>query len=121
MKLSDLLEDFVKKYNLQAKFTKYGYVYIESFQGMYGLLHSGILDQELLEKRLNTNGYRQSTLNTGFWRHAWRPILFTLCVDDFGVKFSGKEHVDHLIKTIHENYTVSTYWEGTRYLSMNLE
>ena len=29
LKLSDLPEDFVNKYNLTSKVTKYGYVYIE--------------------------------------------------------------------------------------------
>ena len=35
--------------------------------------------------------------------------------------YVGKERVDHLLKTFHENYTISIYWEGTRYLGMNLD
>ena len=65
MKLSDLQNYFVKKYNLQAKVTKYGYVYIEIRKGMYSLPHAGILAQELLEKRLNEKRYIQSTLTPG--------------------------------------------------------
>ena len=42
-------------------------------------------------------------------------------MDDFSVNFVGKEHVDDLLKTLHDNYTVSTDWEGTRYLGMNLD
>ena len=70
MKLSNLPADVVKKYNLQAKVTKYGYVYIEICKGIYGLPHSGILSQDLLEKNINTKGYRQSNLTTGLLTHA---------------------------------------------------
>ena len=66
LKLSDLPEDFVKQYNLNSKVTKDGYVYIEIRRGMYGLPQSGLLAQQLLEKRLNKKGYRQSELTPGF-------------------------------------------------------
>ena len=42
-------------------------------------------------------------------------------MDDFGVIVFGKEHVDHLLQKIYENYNVSIDWEGTRYLGMNLD
>ena len=56
---------------------------------MYGLPQAGLLANELLEKRLNEAGYRQSKLKLvpGLWKHDWRPIQFTLVVDDFGVKY----------------------------------
>ena len=57
---------------------------------MYGLPHAGILDQEVLGKRLNAKGYRKSTLPPGLWTHAGRPISFTLCLDDLGVYMSAK-------------------------------
>eukprot|EP00804_Cyclotella_cryptica_P005268 CCRYP_015775-RH/>CCRYP_015775-RH protein AED:0.43 eAED:0.64 QI:0/0/0/1/0/0/2/0/188 len=50
---------------------------------MYGLPQAGIIAQQLLEKRLALKGYRQSSITPGFWKHDWRPISFTLCVDDF--------------------------------------
>ena len=62
---------------------------------MYGLLQAGLLANKLLEKRLNINGYFQSKLVPGLWKHEWRPIQFTLVVDDFGVKYVGKEHALH--------------------------
>ena len=114
MKHGDLPVDFVKHYNLLAKVTKDGYVYIEIHKGMYGLTHAGILDQELLLKRLNAKGYIQINLTLVLWTQSRQPIAFTLCVDDFGIKFVGIENFDHLLKALHENYTVSTYWEGTR-------
>ncbi|KAL7475769.1 hypothetical protein ACHAW6_001673 [Cyclotella cf. meneghiniana] len=86
---------------------------------MYGLPQAGIIAQQLLEKHLATKGYHQSTLTPGFWKHDWLPISFTLCVDDFGVKYVGIEHAHHLIQTINEHYQSSQDWKGQQvHLSM---
>ena len=87
---------------------------------MYGLPQLVLLAQQLLEKRLNAEGYNQDTLVRGLWTHTWRPIAFTLCVDDFGVKYVGKQHVDHLVTVISKHYTISSNWTGSRYLRLDL-
>jgi hypothetical protein len=58
---------------------------------MYGLPQAGIIAQELLAKRLKENGYSQSKTTPGLWKHEWRPVRFSLVVDNFGVKYIGKE------------------------------
>ena len=73
---------------------------------MYGLPQAGILAQELLEKRLRTAGYIQSKITPGYWKHNWRPISFTLVVDDFGVKYVDPTHAHHLIKTLKTDYKI---------------
>ncbi len=66
MKIRDLLpEEFVTMYNLTDKATSDGFVYIKIQTVMYGLPQAGILAQELLERRLNMHGYRQSPLTPG--------------------------------------------------------
>ena len=77
---------------------------------MYGLPQAVLLAQELLEKRLQKHGYTQSKVTPGFWTHAWRPISFTLVVDDFSAKYIGKEHADHLVRVLKENYKISKDW-----------
>ena len=57
----------------------------------------------------------------GLCRHKWRPITFSLVVDEFGVKYVGKQHAYHLINSIQENYQVSTYWEGQRYCDISIK
>ena len=42
------------------------------------------------------------------------------CVDDFGVKYVGKHHAEHLMTVLIENYKISHYWRGKRYLGMDL-
>ena len=107
MKLSDFLEKVIAHYNLRENATADGFVYVAIKQGMYGLPQIGILPQTLIEKCLNAHGYHQSRIAPSLWTHAWRPICFTLAVDDSGVKYVGKEHADHLTICIKENYDIT--------------
>ena len=52
--------------------------------------------------------------------HDWRPVQFTLVVDNFGVKYVGEEHAIHLKNTIEEHYNVTTEWYGRRYIGITL-
>jgi len=121
MKMADIPDAIIQQYKLTEKSTADGYVYIAIKRGMYGLPQAGILAQELLEKRLNAHGYQQSQFTPGLWTHKWRPIAFSLVVDDFGVKYVGKQHADHLLAVIQESYNVTTDWEGKRYLGLTLD
>ena len=58
---------------------------------------------------------------SGLWTNSWRPITFTLCVEDFGVKYVVKQHVDHLIDILEEHYTISPDWNGELYPSMGID
>ena len=88
---------------------------------MYGLPQLGLLAHQLLEKRLNTEGYSQDKLVSGLWTHSWRPVTFNICVDDFGVKYAVKQHVDHLMTVLSSHYTISSDWTGSRYLGIDLD
>ena len=48
----------------------------------------------------------------GLWKHTSRPILFTLVVDDFGVKYTRQEDINHLIGCIKEKYQLTEDWTG---------
>ena len=121
MKLSDMPTNVINQYNLRERATADGYVFVAVKRGMYGLPQAGILAQELLEERLNAHGYHQSKITPGLWTHEWRPICFTLVVDDFGVKYVGEEHALHLLHAIKENYDVTSDWTGRRYLGLTLD
>ena len=71
-------------------------LHIVANSGMYCLPQSGFLANKLSEKQLNRRGYYQSKLVPGLWKHEWKPVQFTLVVDTFGVKYTGKEHAQHL-------------------------
>jgi hypothetical protein len=67
---------------------------------MYGLPQAGRLANNLLIKRLAPYGYRPCHHTHGLWRHDTKPVTFTLVVDDFGIKYIGKENADHLLNAL---------------------
>ena len=100
MKLKDLPQEFVDMYNLTKIAENNGNVYIRVQKGMYGLLQASILAQQQLEQQLNKHGYHKSSLTPGLWKHKTQPISFTLCVNNFGVKYVGRKHAEHLLQIL---------------------
>jgi hypothetical protein len=121
IKLSNIPEEIIVEYMLHEKATSNGSIYIMATKGMYGLPQAGLIANELLESRLNKHGYRQSKLVPGLWRHDTRPIQFTLVVDDFGVKYVGKENALHLKHVLEEHYQLTCDWDGHQYIGITLD
>jgi hypothetical protein len=121
MKLAELPKEFTQIYKLHDLANANGFVSIKIQKGMYGLPQAGILAQELLEQRLNKHGYPQSPITPGIWRHNFCPISFTLCVDNFGIKYVGRKHVEHLSVILKEHFKCSQDWSDARYLGMSID
>ena len=66
-------------------------------------------------------GYSPCRLTPGLWTHKSRPISFTLCVDDFGIQYFGRENAEHLLNALRMHYTVTTDWTGTLFLGITLK
>jgi hypothetical protein len=98
-----------------------GKVYIEIQKGMYGSPQAGILTNELLQRNLAKDSYRPTHHTHGLWKHDTHPISFSLVVDDFGVKYVGREHAEHLMECIKNNYNISNDWKGSAYCGLTLE
>ena len=98
-----------------------GYIYSEIRKGMYGLPQSGILANQQLVRRLEPWWYSPCNNIPGLWRHKYRPVTFSLVVDDFGVKYIRKKHAGHLLNSIQDHYQVSTDWEGQRYWCISIK
>jgi hypothetical protein len=92
MLLSRFPKEIVQKYNLNDLAVD-GWVYIEIRKGMYGLKQAGLLANQLLQTRLEPFGYYPARHTPGLWLHKTQPISFTLVVDNFAVKYVGKQHV----------------------------
>jgi hypothetical protein len=121
MNISLIPQEIITKYKLADLVDANGWVYMEIRKGMYGLPQAGMLANKLLQKRLATHGYFPCTHTHGLWRHVTRPIMFSLVVDDFGVKYVGKEHADHLYNALLQYYPTSIDWPGTLYCGITLE
>ncbi len=104
IKLSDIPDEVIDKYNLRDIAMPDRYVYIEVTKGMYGLPQAGLLANKLLEQRLNVHGYTQSKIIPGLWKHKDNDITFTLVVDNFGVKYVRKADAKHLSNVLKKNY-----------------
>eukprot|EP00804_Cyclotella_cryptica_P016685 CCRYP_001996-RA/>CCRYP_001996-RA protein AED:0.37 eAED:0.37 QI:0/-1/0/1/-1/1/1/0/336 len=121
LKLSNIPQDIFDEYHLNDIAEPDGTIYVIFRLGMCGLPQAGLLANELLEKELNFHGYRQTPLVPGLWSHSWRPIQFTLVANDFGVKYVGEEHPQHLLAALQEHYKVTTDWTGCRYIGITLD
>jgi hypothetical protein len=118
--LASLPQEMIEKYDLN-ELAQDGKVYIEIQKGMYGLPQAGILANELLQRNLAKDGYLPMTHTHGLWTHDTHPISFSLVVDDFGAKYIGQEHAEHLMACIKKNYNISSDWNGTAYCGLMLD
>jgi len=120
MHIDILPDEIIDKYNLRA-IVNNGWVYFRIKRGMYGLPEAGILANKLLKSRLIKAGYYECQFTPGLYKHVWRPIMFSLVVDDFGVKCQGMQHARHLKKALEKHYEVSVDWEGKLFCGVTLD
>ena len=88
---------------------------------MYGLPQADFLANKLLKKRLSKHGYFPVQYTPRLWKHTWRPVTFYLVIDDFGVKYTGKDHALHLINATENDYKLALDWQDKTYCGINLE
>ena len=119
--ISFISDEIIKEYNLMEIVDDDGYVWVEIRKGMYDLPQVGILANKLLEKHLATAKYVPTPHTPGLWRHVWWPMMFTLVVDDFNIKYVGWKHAQHLLDTLQLYYKISTDWEGRLYCGISLK
>ena len=94
---------------------------VEITKGIYGLPQAGLLAQKALIAHLASFDYVQCDRTPCLFRHLTLPIAFVLTVDDFGIKFKGKEHAEHLIQCLQEKYTLKVNWQGDSYIGFNVD
>jgi hypothetical protein len=99
---------------------KNNFFYLKLHRAVWGLPQAGILANKLLQKCLLPCGYFECPNTPGLWKYSTCPIAFTLVVDDFGVKYVGKEHADYLIKCIKTKYELTKDWAGDLYCGIKL-
>jgi len=117
--MANIPQTIIDQYNLQD-IALNGVVYIKIQKGMYGLPQVGCIANDQLIPILATAGYHQAEHTPSLFTHEWRPITFSLVFDDFDIKYVGKEHADHLIKTLEAKHTISQDWNGSTYLGLTL-
>ena len=74
---------------------------------MYSLPQAGRIDNKQLVAFLQPHGCAPCPLSHSLWRHNTRGLVFSLLVDDFGIRYTSCTDTDHLITTLHLAYEVS--------------
>jgi hypothetical protein len=87
---------------------------------MWGLPQASILANKLLWSCLDPHGYFKCNHTPSLWKHATRPISFTLVVDNLGIKCTHQEDIEHLIKCIKETHKLTMDWGGNLYCGICL-
>ena len=113
-------QEFVEKYNLKEKVNSM-YIFTRVTKVIYGLPQAGLIVHDSLVKHLEPYVYRPSSKTLVLWTHGSQSINFTLSVDDFGVKYLGKENALHLKASLEDKYKVTTDWEGKLYIGIALK
>jgi hypothetical protein len=122
IKLSDIPQEFIDEYNLLTIFTIIGSTSKSAkastaCPNLASLLINSL--PNIWPRKATTSDQCECT--PGLWCHKWRPIVFTLIVDDFGVEYEGEVHAIHLRDTIKEHYNITENWKGDLYSGINLE
>ena len=92
---------------MQQKATPDGYVYLEICKGNLWIAPVRIVGVTVIEENIR-NAWVQKNHNIAMvWTHHWCPIQFALVVDDFGVKYTGKENAKFLMIGLKYDYKIS--------------
>eukprot|EP00804_Cyclotella_cryptica_P009214 CCRYP_019220-RA/>CCRYP_019220-RA protein AED:0.35 eAED:0.35 QI:0/0/0/1/0/0/2/0/219 len=70
---------------------------LQSPEGMYGFPQGGLLGNEFMS-----------------------PAFGALTIDDFGIKYDGREHAEHLYRVLCNQYQVTTDWASEFYIGIHL-
>ena len=84
------------------------WIYIKIQKGMPGLKQAGKIAKnrwKISEKSL----YEPLCHTPALWTYASHEIVFTLVVDNFGVKYENRKDLDHLRNDLQILYPVTTY------------
>ena len=99
--------EIVEKYGL-ARLQHNIWVYMEIRNGMPGLKQDGRIANDRLINHLAQFGYAPVRHTPSLWCHETRDIIFSLVVDDFGVKYVGKKNAEHLWDSLRTSPLISS-------------
>ena len=82
-------EEVTKEHGLE-ELQHNGWVCVEIRKEAHGLSQWGMLANDLLKERLQIARCYPTSTTPDLWRNQWRPIMFCLVLDNFGVECIGK-------------------------------
>ena len=106
MALADIPKELIMKYHLEI-LASHGWIYIKIRKGVPGIKQSGKIANDRIVYPLAKYGYAPCKHTPALWRYVTRPVVFTLRVNDFGVKYFGNQHANHLLYSLRASYNIT--------------
>ena len=90
-------------------------------KGIHSLKEEGALANEQLQQHPVPCRYTPSKCAIDLWKHNANNVILTLVVDDFGMKYIGKDNALYLINTLkYKHEDVEVNWEGDKLCGITL-
>ena len=118
--IAEISQESMHAHNLHDKVYP-GHICCEIHRGMYGLPQAGKVANNLLKKTSIRIWLPQKTLHSRMMEHSILPVHFILVVDDVGIKFVGKEHLQYLINILKMYYEIDVDYASNKYCGVTLD
>jgi len=118
--IGNVPQTIIEQYNLLPLLSN-GYVYVKIGKGMYGLPQAGKIASDRLIMHLAEHGYEQAQHTHGLFTHKTNGVVFPLIVDNFGVKYVGRENAEHLMASLRKIYSITADWTGSKHIGLTLK
>ena len=120
MKFKIITQEIIDQYQLQDM-EENGWVYMKIVKGMPGLKQASRLANERLVHHLSPYGYAPVQHTPSLWKHESNGIIFSLVVDDFGIKSTSDSATSHLLQALRDKYQITVDPSGTKLLGFVLD
>ena len=114
-------QQLIEACNLQDFVDDNGMIYWEVRKGMHGLPQAGVLANKALVKHMDKHGYYPVNCTNGLWKCRHNNIVFTLVVDDFGVKHNSEQEASHLINALKDKHAIDADYSGSLCVGVELK
>ena len=96
-------------------------MHMEVYSSIYRLLQAGQLAHNHLVVHLAPYNYALVKHTLGLWIYKSNGIVFTLVVNDFGIKYSSETQLQYLIDVLKSKYTITTNISGSLCIEVSLK
>ena len=118
--LTCIPDKIIDEYNL-CSLSSDGWVYLEIRKVIPGLKQAGHIAKDRLKSHLAHFVFAPVTRTPVLCKYTTKPTSSSLVVDDFGVKYTGKENSEHLIQSPKKLYTISIDWTGSLFCVLTID
>ena len=100
-------QNIVDQYNFRDLIVS-DHVLVGIQEGMYDLPQAGIITEERLNIHLTTSSYIPAKHTPGLYTHHTLNAMFTLVINDFGVKYHHKHDALYFLNLLKVKYKITT-------------